>query len=142
MKTKEKTLIEVRTIVKAPIKKVWKIWNTPRDIMKWNTALETWHTVNATNDLREGGKFSFRMEAKDGSTGFDFGGIYGKVVTYKQISSILGDGRKVNVTFSLKGNNTEIVETFEAEDVNPVEMQRTGWQAILNNFKKYTEENK
>jgi uncharacterized protein YndB with AHSA1/START domain len=141
MKTENKTEITVEATVKAPVEKVWKFWTSPEHIMKWNNANDDWHTPRAENDLRTGGKFSTRMEAKDGSFGFDFGGVYDEVVTNKTIAYTMGDERKVKVTFSGKDNETEIVETFDAESENPVDMQREGWQAILNNFKKYTENN-
>jgi uncharacterized protein YndB with AHSA1/START domain len=107
--------------------------------MQWNNASDDWHTPRAENDLRAGGKFSARMEAKDGSMGFDFGGVYDEVKENEYIAYTMGDDRKVEVTFSAQGNETEIEETFEAEDTNPLEMQKSGWQAILDNFKNYTE---
>jgi uncharacterized protein YndB with AHSA1/START domain len=141
METKEKTSITVETIVKAPVEKVWKYWGSPEHITKWNSASEDWHTPRAENDLRTGGKFFSRMEAKDGSFGFDFGGIYDEVKTNELISYTMGDGRKVKVSFTANGNETKVTETFDAESTNSVEMQRGGWQAILDNFKKYTESN-
>jgi uncharacterized protein YndB with AHSA1/START domain len=139
MESKGKTAISVNTVIAAPIEKVWKCWTSPGDIIGWNHASDDWHTTHADNDLREGGYFSYRMEAKDGSVGFDFGGIYDQIVLHKRIDLILGDDRKVRIIFSDRGNTTEIVEIFEAENTNPVEMQRFGWQAILDNFKKHTE---
>ena len=139
MTTKEKTLITVQITVKAPIDKVWKYWTQPEHITKWNYANDDWHTPWAKNDLRVGGKFTARMEAKDGSTGFDFGGEYSTVKPYELIEYIIGDGRKVEVIFSNKDNAINIIETFEAESVNSYEMQHRGWQSILDNFKKYTE---
>lgn len=139
MNSKEKVLISVQTVVDSPVKEVWKRWTTPEDIVKWNYALDTWHTTKSENDLRVGGRFSSRMEARDGSAGFDFGGIYTNIIEYGFISYILDDGRTVSITFSEMGNITGIVETFEAEIFNNPEMQRNGWQAILDNFKKYTE---
>lgn len=136
-----KTAITVETMVNAPVEKVWKTWNAPEDINQWCTATPEWHTINAANDLRPGGKLSSRMEAKDGSMGFDFGGIYDTVQENKLIEYTLGDGRKVSVRFAGNGDTTQVVETFEAEDTNPIEMQQGGWQAILDNFKKYTESN-
>jgi uncharacterized protein YndB with AHSA1/START domain len=140
MKSKEKELIRVHAKINASIERVWKCWITPADIKKWNNASLDWHTPHAENDLRQGGKFSYRMEAKDGSFGFDFWGIYEKVVSYSEITSVLGDGRKVNVLFSSRDNQTEIIETFEAEGTNTIDRQRFGWQSILDNFKKYVEE--
>lgn len=137
MTAKEK--ITVTTLVKAPVKKVWEYWTDPEHIVNWNSASEDWHTPKAANDLRKKGRFSSRMEAKDGSMGFDFGGRYDEVKINEKISYTLDDARKVTVTFSTKGKETQITETFEAEDQNPVVMQREGWQAILDNFKTYAE---
>lgn len=140
MKT-ENTIITVEATVNAPVEKVWNFWGDPEHIKKWNSASEDWHTPKAENDLRTGGKFSSRMEAKDGSFGFDFGGVYDEVKKHELIAYTLGDGRKVKVLFRQNGAATQVTETFEAENTNPVEMQKGGWQAILNNFKKYTESN-
>lgn len=134
-----KQTITIKTTVNAPIEKVWKYWTEAEHIKKWNSASEDWHTPYAENDLRVGGKFFSRMEAKDGSFGFDFGGIYDEVKLYKVIAYTLGDGRKVKINFVDREGLTEIAETFEAESTNPIEMQQGGWQAILDNFKKYTE---
>jgi uncharacterized protein YndB with AHSA1/START domain len=139
METIEKTTISVHVQVNAPISRVWKLWTSPEDIVKWNYAVDTWHTPRAENDLRVGGKFSARMEAKDGSMGFDFWGIYDNIVENKLIESTLGDGRKIRTVFCSVAGKTEITETFEAENENPVEMQRAGWQAILDHFKAYAE---
>ena len=139
MNTPEKVTIGVT--VNAPIEKVWEYFNAPEHIVKWSSASDDWHTPRAENDLRVGGTFTSRMEAKDGSFGFDFGGIYDAVEPHKYIAYTLGDGRKVNITFEQKEHNVEISEMFEAENTNPVEMQQNGWQAILNNFKKHTENN-
>jgi len=141
MEVKEKTTISVHTKINAPIEMVWKYWTTPKDIMKWNNASDDWHTPFATNDLRPGGIFNCRMEAKDGSMGFDFEGVYETVLVNRQLDYVLGDERKVSITFTAKDNNTEVMETFDAESENSIELQRNGWQAILNNFKKYAEEN-
>lgn len=135
------TVITVETTVNAPVEKVWKYWTEDQHIVKWCSASEDWHTPTSTTDLRVGGKFTSRMEAKDGSMGFDFGGEYTRVKKHEQISYTMSDGRKVDVRFEAKGNQTHMVESFEAEQMNPVEMQQGGWQAILNNFKKYTENN-
>src|SRR5882724_8453597 len=139
METTNVTTVTVENTVKAPVEKVWTLWSGPEHITKWNNASDDWHTPRAENDLRTGGKFSARMEAKDGSFGFDFGGVYDKVVTNELIEYTIGDGRKVIVQFGSNGNETKIVETFEAEGTNPIEMQRGGWQAILDSFKKYAE---
>lgn len=123
------------------MKKVWKLWTTPEDIVNWNYASDDWHSPRAENDLRAGGLFKYRMEAKDGSTGFDFGGVYNKVKTNELIEYTIGDGRKVRIVFSGRGSKTNIVETFEAEKTHTIDQQREGWQAILDNFKKYAEIN-
>jgi uncharacterized protein YndB with AHSA1/START domain len=133
--------ITVENSVKAPVEKIWQFWTLPEHITKWNNASDDWHTPFAENDLRAGGKFLSRMEARDGSFGFDFWGVYDEVRTHKLIAYTMGDGRKATVTFSPAGNETKIVTIFEAENTNPIEMQRGGWQAILDNFKKYTESN-
>ena len=137
----EKTIITVSTTVNAPIKKVWEYWTKPEHITRWNSASEDWHTPSATNDLKVGGSFSCRMEAKDGSMGFDFGGIYDAIRENEYIEYTLGDGRKVKVTFTAVENGTKLSESFDAETTNSREMQKTGWQSILENFKKYTESN-
>lgn len=131
--------ITVEVVVRAPLDVVWKSWTTPEDVIQWNNASYDWHTPSAKNDLRTGGKFLYRMEAKDGSFGFDFGGVYDKVVTHDSIAYTLGDGRKVEITFTSNGTETKVVETFEAENQNPIAMQRNGWQAILDNFKTFIE---
>ncbi len=141
METLNKTVITVETTVNAPVEKVWEFWSKPEHIKKWNAASDDWHTTKAENDLRVGGSFSARMEAKDGSFGFDFGGVYDAVTTNEYIEYTLGDGRNVKVNFTAKGNTTKVVESFEAESENPVEMQKGGWQAIMDNFKKYVETN-
>jgi uncharacterized protein YndB with AHSA1/START domain len=140
MDTSNNIKITVKTTVNAPIGKVWKYWTEPDHITKWNNASDDWHTPFAENDLRVGGKFLSRMEAKDGSFGFDFGGIYDEVKLNEEISYTLGDGRKVNITFIDQENETEIIETFDAETTNSIELQQQGWQAILDNFKKYAEQ--
>lgn len=141
METKDKIAITVQTTIKAPIDKVWKQWTNPDDIIKWNNASEDWHTPRAENDLRAGGRFLSRMEAKDGSTGFDFTGTYDTLKNKELIAYTTDDSRKVKIQFMDAGGQTKVVETFEAENENPIEMQRDGWQAILDNFKKYTEAN-
>jgi uncharacterized protein YndB with AHSA1/START domain len=131
--------ITVEATIKAPVEKIWKYWTMPEHIKQWNKTSDDWHTPYAENDVRTGGKFLSRMEAKDKSVGFDFGGVYDEVKDHKLIAYTIGDGRKVKIIFSGDKNETKITETFEAENQNPVEMQRSGWQAILDNFKKYTE---
>ena len=134
-----KETITIRALIKAPVEKVWELYTVPEHIMHWNNATDDWHTTRAENDLKPGGNFLSRMEAKDGSSGFDFYGTYEKVITNELIEYILGDGRKVQVTFNENKNGTFIEIKFEAESMNSIEMQRSGWQAILDNFKKYAE---
>ena len=135
---KNKTIV-VETKIIAPIQKVWNLWTQPEHIKKWNKASDDWQTTKVENDLRVGGKFNSRMEAKDGSIGFDFGGTYNEVEPNELISYTLEDGRMVVISFSSEGNFTKILETFEPEDQNTLEVQKQGWQAILDSFKKYTE---
>lgn len=135
----EDQLISVTTRVQAPIDKAWKYWTTPEHIKQWDNASPEWHTPVAENDLRKKGKFLYRMEAKDGSAGFDFEGIYDEVVPHRSIAYTLADGRKVTVDFLREGNYVTIHESFKAEDLNSVEMQREGWQAILDQFRYYVE---
>ncbi|MEO6488757.1 MAG: SRPBCC family protein [Ferruginibacter sp.] len=139
MDTQTKTVITVETTVNAPVQKVWEHWSGPEHITKWNNASDDWHTTHAENDLRTGGRFLARMEAKDGSMGFDFAGIYNDIKENEYIEYTIGDGRKVKVYFTAEGDKTNVSESFEAEDLHPVEMQRSGWQSILDNFKHYTE---
>lgn len=140
METGSNVKVTVKTTVHAQVEKVWKYWTEPNHITKWNNASEDWHTPVAENDLRPGGKFLSRMEAKDGSFGFDFSGIYDEVKVLEFISYSLGDGRKVEISFVGKENETDVIETFDAETMNSIEMQQAGWQAILDNFKKYAEQ--
>ncbi len=139
METLNKTEITVETTVKAPIEKVWKYWTEPKHITQWCQASDDWHAPKAENDVRNGGKFSTTMAAKDGSMSFDFGGIYTDVRANELIAYTMGDERKARITFSSAGDSVKITETFEAESTNPIEMQKGGWQAILDSFKKYTE---
>lgn len=142
MTTENKTKITIEANVKAPVEKVYNVWTSPADIVKWSTPSPEWHTPRAEHDLSEGGKFNYRMEAKDGSFGFDFGGVFDTLKKNELIEYTIGDGRKVEIHFNKKGaNETHIVQTFEAEGQNPIEMQRAGWQAILDSFKNYTESN-
>lgn len=133
--------ITVQTTVNAPIETVWEKWNNPDAIVKWNNASDDWHTTKAENDLRIGGKFLFRMEAKDGSAGFDFIGVYHNIKPHEIIEYTMEDGRTVKILFSGTANSTKVVETFAAETVNSIEIQQGGWQAILDSFKKYAETN-
>lgn len=139
MDKNDTTLITVETVVNAPIDTVWKKWTNPDDIVKWNNASDDWHTTKAENDLKVGGKFLSRMEAKDGSTGFDFSGTYDTIKQNEIIEYTADDNRKVQVHFFDGDDKTTVIEVFEAENENPIEMQKSGWQSILNNFKKYTE---
>ena len=139
MTTASKPTITIEATVHAPIEKVWKVWSEPEHITKWATGSPDWHTPHAENDLRVGGKFLSRMEAKDGSAGFDFVGTYDEVRQYQTIAYTMEDGRKVKITFTTTGKSVKIVETFEAETENTLELQRVGWQTILNNFKKHVE---
>lgn len=141
MDAAKKINITVETDINTPVKKVWEYWINPEHITRWCNASPDWHAPRAENDLKAGGKFSTRMEAKDGSMGFDFGGEYNEVKTYELIAYTMDDGRKATIIFSSNGNTTKVTETFEAENENPVEMQKGGWQAILDNFKRYTEAN-
>tara|TARA_R110002050_G_scaffold285696_1_gene435468 strand:- start:142 stop:552 length:411 start_codon:yes stop_codon:yes gene_type:complete len=131
--------ITVKTSVQADIDRVWKYWNKPEHITNWNFATDEWTCPKAENDLKTNGKFSWRMEAKDGSMGFYFEGTYEKIVDKELISYRMSDGRKVDVEFTQNGNEVNVSETFDAEGTNSDEMQRSGWQAILGNFKKYVE---
>jgi uncharacterized protein YndB with AHSA1/START domain len=141
METATKNFITVEATIKASIDKVWKFWTEPKHIMQWCNASDDWHAPFAENDVRVGGKFKTTMAAKDGSFSFDFSGVYTHVEVNKSLAYTIEDGRTVQITFSSEGNDTKVVESFEAESTNPLEMQKGGWQAILNNFKKYTEAN-
>ncbi|MBK7593814.1 MAG: SRPBCC family protein [Gemmatimonadetes bacterium] len=131
--------ITVETVVNAPIDEVWRAWTTPADIIQWNAASEDWHTTAATVDLRAGGAFSSRMEAKDGSMGFDFAGTYTRVEPHRLIEAAFGD-RVMVVEFETENHGIVVRETFDAETTHPEEMQRAGWQAILDNFKRHVEQ--
>jgi uncharacterized protein YndB with AHSA1/START domain len=139
MEADKKPKITVEVVVAIPLVTAWKVWTAPEDILQWNHASDDWHTTRAENDLRPGGGFLYRMEAKDGSFGFDFYGSYDNIVHEQLIEITLGDERKVQVYFQKDGSATKITETFEAESENPLELQQFGWQAILNNFKKVAE---
>lgn len=133
------TKITVSVKVNAGKEKVWEYWNGARHITRWYFASEDWHTPRATNDLKENGSFNYRMESRDGSNGFDFEGTYDVVEPYKQIAFTMPDGRKVKVHFEGEDQSTLVTEIFEVEEDTDMEMQRMGWQAILDNFKKYVE---
>lgn len=130
--------ITIDTLVRAPAEKVWCAWTTPEDIVQWNAASADWHTTQASVDLRPGGAFSSRMEAKDGSMGFDFAGTYTKVVEHQLIESSFG-GRTLKVEFLPEADGTRVRETFDAEETHSIDQQREGWQAILDNFARYVE---
>jgi uncharacterized protein YndB with AHSA1/START domain len=131
--------ITVETLVNAKLDRVWNAWNDPEDIKQWNAASDDWHTSRSTVDLREGGKFTARMEAKDGSEGFDFEGTYTRVVPQKTIEYRMEDGRHVKIEFAERQGGVLVKETFDAETVNAPELQRQGWQAILDKFGSYVE---
>jgi uncharacterized protein YndB with AHSA1/START domain len=131
--------ISIETQLNAPLNKVWSAWTRPESIIHWNFASEDWHCPNAESDFREGGKFVYRMEARDGSMGFDFSGRFVRIVPELQLEYLLDDHRKVWIDFSVEGTQTRVLEVFEAENTNSLELQQAGWQAILNNFKKYVE---
>ena len=131
--------ITVQKVVNAPLDRVWDAWNNPADIKQWNTAQEDWHTTRSSVDLREGGKFSARMEAKDGSQGFDFEGTYTRVVPKKAIEYRMSDGREVQVEFVDGPDGVVVKETFDAETENEPELQRQGWQAIMDSFGRHVE---
>lgn len=132
--------ITVQSTINAPLEKVWEFWTAPTHITQWNSAAPEWHTPRAAeSDLQPGGKFTYRMEARDGSIGFDFGGIYEEVLPLQHIAYTLGDGRKVQINFTGNGNTTTVSQSFEPENTNSREMQQSGWQAIMDNFKRYTE---
>ena len=135
----EENQITVESLVNAPVKKVWECFTEPQHITKWCQATDDWQAPYAENDVRTGGKFKTRMEAKDGSEGFDFEGTYTNVEDYSKIEYSMSDGRKVKISFMPEDNGTKVSETFEMETMNPREMQQAGWQMILDNFKKYTE---
>ncbi|KUP20763.1 SRPBCC family protein [Paenibacillus sp. DMB5] len=140
METNNKAKVTVQAVIQAPVEKVWTYWTEPVHITKWNQASEDWHAPKAENDLRIGGTFVTRMEAKDGSMGFDFGGTYDVVKQHEAIGYTMEDGRRVDIAFVDKGSETEVIETFDLESTHSAEMQQAGWQAILDHFKAYTEQ--
>jgi uncharacterized protein YndB with AHSA1/START domain len=139
METTKATNITVQAVVNAPVEKVWDYWTNTKHITSWCFASDDWHAPYAENDVTVGGKCKTRMEAKDGSFGFDFEGVYTQVEKNKHIAYTIADGRQVSIDFEAEGEATRVTETFEAEGTHSVEMQQAGWQAILDNFKKYTE---
>lgn len=136
----QKTTIIVESIIRAPIEKVWKFWTKPEHIVHWTFASDDWEAPAAENDIRVDGKFKTVMAAKNKSTSFDFTGKYTNVIENELIEYDLDDGRHVKVEFAGLPDGARVTETFEPEKKNPEEMQRAGWQAILNNFRKYVEE--
>ena len=131
--------ITVSTVVHGSIKSVWELWTSPEHIVHWNFADDTWHAPAAVNDLQVGGKFSYRMEAKDGSEGFDFSGVYSEIIEPEVIAYTMDDGRTARVTFEALGESTVVSEVFEPETMNAHELQQEGWQMILDNFKRHAE---
>jgi uncharacterized protein YndB with AHSA1/START domain len=132
-------LITVEARINAPVAKVWTHWITPEQIMKWNAASDDWHAPSASNDLRVGGAFKCRMEAKDGSVGFDFAGKYTDIQEHALIAYRMDDDREVRIVFEPDGDTTVVRETFAPEGTHPIEMQRSGWQSILDRFKTHVE---
>lgn len=131
--------ITVKTQVAVPLEKAWDCFTQPEHITQWYFASDDWHAPSASNTLEMAKGFNIRMEAKDGSFGFDFTGIYSRIIPYKHLDYTMEDGRKVNISFTEENGITTVTEVFDPETENPVDMQETGWQSILNNFKKYTE---
>lgn len=131
--------ITVSTTVRADIERVWNCWTQSEHVMKWNFASDDWECPRAENNLVQGGMFSFTMAAKDGSVSFDFKGTYTNIILHEKIEYGMEDGRTVQILFTPIEDGVEIVETFDAENENPIEMQKDGWQSILNNFTKYVE---
>ena len=139
METIEKSTVTVEATVNLPVEKVWEFWTKPGHITEWCSPSDDWHAPYAENDLRVGGRFKTTMAARDGSVSFDFEGTYTSVEPHRNIEYTIDDGRKVQISFLPQGNETKLIETFEAEDTNPLEMQRGGWQAILDNFNSFVE---
>ena len=139
MGEQERTRITVTTTVAVSPELAWVYWTEPKHITQWNQASDDWHTPSAEQDLRVGGSFSSRMESRDGTIGFDFGGVYDAVESNQLLAYTIGDGRKVSVLFEAVNSGTLVTETFEAESENSAELQRAGWQAILDSFKRYVE---
>lgn len=132
-------MITVNATIQAPITKVWDYWTKPEHVKNWNFAASDWHCPEATNNLEVGGEFHYTMSAKDNSFSFDFWGTYQEIIDQKYLSILIGDGRQMKVSFESTSEGTKVIEEFEPEKVNPEEMQRAGWQMILDNFKKYVE---
>lgn len=132
-------MITIETVIEAPIEVVWNLWTSPEHVKHWNFASADWHCPKASSDFNVGGEFHYIMAAKDGSVDFDFCGTFTKILDQSFIEIFLGDGRELNIQFESEGDATRIIETFEPEEVNSLELQKQGWFAILTNFKKYTE---
>lgn len=141
MEDTTKTKVTVEAIVNASMEKVWDAWTKPEHITRWCFASDDWHAPSSSSDLNTGGKLSTRMEAKDGSFGFDFEGTYTEIIPHEKLAVTLGDGRTWDTFFEEAEGGVKVTEIFEAEAQNPIEMQQAGWQMILNNFKKYVEGN-
>lgn len=135
----EKKRIHIETLINAPLKTVWEAYNNPDDIVKWNHASQDWHCPSSENDLKVGGKFKNKMAAKDGSFEFDFEGTYTEVTPMNSISYVLGDNRETDIKFQDNNGKTQVIIDFDMEGTNPEDMQRDGWQSILDNFKKHVE---
>lgn len=133
------TKITIEALIAASPEKVWDYYNSPKHITQWNHASDDWHCPKAENDMKIGGTYLARMEAKDGSFGFDFKAIYDEIIPMAKVAYTLEDERKVVTTFEKQGKQTKVTTVFDAEGMNPIDMQKAGWQAILNNFKRYTE---
>lgn len=134
-------LITVEVDVEAPLENVWDLWTTPEHVMHWNFASKDWHCPKASSEFNFNGEFHYIMAAKDGSVEFDFWGTFTKIIDHSFIEIYLGDGRELNIQFEKIKTGTKIIETFEPEEVNSIDLQKQGWQAILNNFKTYAEGN-
>lgn len=134
-----KTNISISATIHAPVAKVWQNWTDTQAITQWNSASPEWHTTKATHELKPGGRFTYRMEAKDGSFGFDFSGIFDTVKPNEYLETTLDDGRQVKTTFTVQGDKTQLTQIFEAEQTHSIVQQQEGWQNILNNFKNYVE---
>lgn len=142
MEASPKNTVRIETTLQQSVAEVWDFWTSPEHIMQWNFATPAWCCPHAENDLQTGGTFTFRMEAKDGSMGFDYSGNYLEVTRFESIHSQLEDGRKVSVHFHPVPEGTRLIQIFEVEDQNTLEQQRSGWQAILDTFQTYTSKTK
>lgn len=131
--------IKLEIVIDAPVDIVWDVFNNPEHVVNWNYAADSWHCPNARADFKVGGEFAYEMAARDGSVSFDFGGVFDEITEHEKVIYTLGDGRRVEINFEELDRGTKLIETFETEDTNTQEQQRAGWQAILDNFKKYAE---